>query len=432
MGKYFGLSNKKIAKTRYKCYNDTAKEKFKARNNMNDIKISFTITKMPFYAVSRNGSDKTLEIQAHEGSLSCAVQYDSYKEPLVLNGAVGVGDDVSIVLMSHRIELYINGALADEEWPMGNRLFAQGDNIQSDIRIETEGYAVSKREEPSVLDVFYGAEGWRPEENVFVGDCMPYVRNGEYHVLYLKDRHHHYSKWGMGAHQWSHISTKDFLQWSVHPMAVEITDPMEGSICTGSWIEHRGREYLYYTVRRGGTLAAPICRSVSADGYHFEKDKSFGFVLSEKYDRACARDPKILKGDDGVFHMILTTSLLAENKGCLAHFVSADLDIWQEADAPIYISDDSTQPECPDYIVYNGRYYLIFSLEGKARYMLSEHPFHGWRMPEHSEIPCASVPKGAVWNGKIVFTGFKGIDGYAGTMTFKTAISDKNGELVFD
>lgn len=398
---------------------------------MSDLNISFVITKIPFKAVSSKNQQKTVEIQADKEGIRCSVWYDFHTEPLTLKGFARASDSVAVVLMSHRIELYVNGSLVDEEWPNGNRLFLYGDEIKSDLQIEIEKYSPLKQEQPSVSSVFFNAEGWRPEENVFVGDCMPYVRGDEYHVLYLKDRHHHYSKWGMGAHQWSHISTKDFVEWSVHPMAVEITDPTEGSICTGSWIKHNDREYLYYTVRRGGTHPAPICRSFSCDGYHFEKDSDFGFVLPDIYNKAVARDPKVIKGEDGLFHMILTTSLVSEKKGCLAHFVSTDLENWQDTGAPLYISEDSTEPECPDYIFYRGRYYLIFSLNGKARYLISHQPFNDWKAPKNSEIPCASVPKGAVWKDEIVFTGFKGIDGYAGTMTFKTAIADENGELVF-
>ena len=43
-----------------------------------------------------------------------------------------------------------------------------------------------------------------------------------------------------------------------------------------------------------------------------------------------------------------------------------------------------------------------------------------------------SVPKGAEWDGRMVFTGFKGIGGYGGSMTFKAATSKENGELVFE
>ena len=182
----------------------------------------------------------------------------------------------------------------------------------------------------------------------------------------------------------------------------------------------------------GRGIAAPIRRSVSYDGYHFEKDRSFGFTISEKYSTASARDPKVVKGDDGMFHMFLTTSLIKEEKGCLAHYVSKDMEIWEDFGEPIYIASSTDQPECPDYFPYNGKYYLIFSLKGKAHYMVSDQPFDGFVMPEAPIIPCANVPKCAEWDGRLIFAGYKGIDGYGGSMTFKAASSAENGTLIFD
>ena len=215
-------------------------------------------------------------------------------------------------------------------------------------------------------------------------------------------------------------------------MAVQITDSSEGSICTGSWIRHENTEYLYYTIRMAHGFPAPIRRSVSSDGYHFEKDVNFEFVISERYHQASARDPKVIKDEDGLFHMFLTTSLINENRGCLAHYISEDMERWEDFGEPIYISSDMTQPECPDYFQYKGKYYLIFSLDGKAHYMLSDKPFEGFVMPKNPVIPCESVPKGAEWKGKMIFTGFKRMDGYAGSMTFRIATATESGELVFD
>ena len=215
-------------------------------------------------------------------------------------------------------------------------------------------------------------------------------------------------------------------------MAVPITDPSEGSICTGSWIKNGDKEYLYYTVRMGRGIPAPIRRSVSYDGYHFEKDKSFGFTVSEKYHAASARDPKVVKGEDGLFHMFLTTSLIEEGRGCLAHYVSNDMESWEEIEDPIYVAPGKDQPECPDHFFYNGKYYLIFSLKGRAHYMVSDKPFEDFVMPSDPIIPCSSVPKGAQWNGRLIFTGFKGLGGYGGSMTFKAATSDGSGKLLFE
>lgn len=399
---------------------------------MKNIKMTFTPSEIPCYAISHKNGRKTFEMQAFDGEISVDVQYDYHRRPLRLSAKLQEGNTVAVVLMSHRIELYVDGVLMDEEWPAGNRLLALGDTICGTVSVLSEEYHEPAVEEPSVVSVFENAEGWYPGNGVFVGDCMPYRRGDEYHVLYLKDRHHHDSKWHLGAHQWSHISTKDFKEWCVHPMAVPITDASEGSICTGSWIKNGDKEYLYYTVRMGRGIAAPIRRSISYDGYHFEKDTEFGFTVSEKYHAASARDPKVVKGEDGLFHMFLTTSLIQAEKGCLAHYVSKDMESWEEVDKPIYVSSSKDQPECPDYFCYNGKYYLIFSLRGRAHYMISDKPFEDFVMPSDPIIPCSSVPKGAEWDGKLIFTGFKRLGGYGGSMTFKSATAKENGELVFE
>ena len=399
---------------------------------MKNISVTFKIDSLPAYAIAHKEGRKTFEMQAYDGEAEVSVAYDYHRRPLTLRAAVKAGDELCAVLMPHRIELYVNGALEDEEWPAGNRLFALGDAVTASVPCTAREYAEPpKKEEPAVISRFEGAEGWRPGGHVYVGDCMPYVKEDEYHVLYLKDRHHHGSKWGLGAHQWEHLSTKDFKVWCVHPMAVPITEPWEASICTGSRIRHGQTEQLYYTVRTTDASPAPICRSISEDGYHFRKDPSFGFTLPERYTGESARDPKVILGEDGLYHMILTTTLKKERRGCLAHFVSRDLDAWEDVGEPIYVSADEAEPECPDYFKYNGRYYLIYSLHGVAHYLYSEKPFTDWRAPRDPVIPCASVPKGGIWEGKIVFTGFNRIRGYAGTLTFRSATANEKGELVF-
>ncbi|MBR6709269.1 MAG: hypothetical protein IKL84_06280 [Clostridia bacterium] len=402
---------------------------------MTNVKLAFTLSELPCYAIAHKNGRKTFEFQAFDGEISCDVQYDYAREPLRLAAKIEENDVIELVLMPHRIELYVNGTIADEEWPMGKRLFALGDAINSTVEVHIEEYAEPSAAEPSVTSTFIMPDGWYPGNGVFVGDCMPYRRDDEYHVLYLKDRHHHKSKWGLGAHQWAHISTRDFKTWQTHPMAVPITDPDEGSICTGSWIREGGREYLFYTLRMRSGVPAPIRRSVSYDGYHFEKDPDFGFTVSEKYCRGSARDPKVIRGADGRFHMFLTTRLLDESRrGCLAHYVSEDLDTWDEVDEPIYVAPGTDQPECPDYFFYGGKYYLIFSLRGRAHYMFSDKPFSDFVMPEDPIIPCSSVPKCAEWQGRLIFAGFRsfrGVGGYAGSITFKAAEADERGLLIF-
>lgn len=363
-----------------------------------------------------------------DGVLCAEVWYDFSDKPLRLTAPARPGDAARIVLLPYRIELYVNRVLCDEEWPCGN-LLLQPDMLPEAFRVQP--YRPDEKPQPAVLRTFRGAQGWQPEPNVFVGDCMPYVCGGRYHVLYLKDRHRHASKWGRGAHQWAHISTADFDLWQEHPLAVEIDDPAEGSICTGSHIERGGEQLLFYTVRTCDGSPAPVRRSVSRDGFHFEKDRSFSFTLSARYTAASARDPKVVRAADGLYHMLVTTSLAEEGRGCLAHLTSPDLDKWTEQE-PLYIAPEGgSEPECPDYVAYCGRYYLIFSLHGVGQYLLSDAPFSGFRSPRDPVIPCSSVPKCAPWKGELVFAGFEGGGRYAGTLTFRTARAGEDGELVF-
>ena len=229
------------------------------------------------YRMEQNGGT-VLEIMYCGGALSASLVYDAVDEPLRLTADAKVGDDIILAFYPYRVELYRNGELCDEEWPFGSSRFAGAQTTVCNVSADVCAMPMP----PVSQGSFVGAEGWRPGGGVFVGDCMPFVYGDRYHVLYLKDRHHHRSKWGRGAHQWEHISTADLVHWEIHPMAVAIDDPMEGSICTGSHIYEGGRHYLYYTVRKSDWSPATIERSVSEDGLHYEKDRTFNRCMAQR------------------------------------------------------------------------------------------------------------------------------------------------------
>jgi len=407
-----------------------------------DLKICFSVNSLDTFVYSQRNGIRTFECTINDGNMELRMFYDFNENPLKLRGTVELGDKIELIILPYRLELWVNKKLIDEEWPAGSRLFDVSDGFESDsdISLEVKEFTYVASELPSVIGSFTNAEGWRPEDNVFVGDCMPFYDDGRYHVLYLKDRHHHSSKWSLGAHQWAHISTADFVNWDIHPLAVEITDANEASICTGSWIKKDGVHYLYYTVRNNDFYTerfnndspASVHRSISHDGYHFEKDPDFSVTLSKNFHGPTARDPKVIMDENGLYHMLVTTTYMPLDRGCLAHLVSRDLTEWKELDEPVYISDDPDQPECPDCFKYGDYYYILGSIRGKAHYMYSKTAFKDWIIPDERVIPCSSVPKGAVWNDKVVFTGFSAIGGYAGNMTFTSAYANENGELIFE
>ena len=390
---------------------------------MNNCTLTFSVIGGICFSVGNE-----LTVSFADGILTVEARYTANERSLVLRGEAKPGDTACLTLRDYRIELAVNGIQTDEEWPFGDALFTDGELTENTP--VTVGELPVDPEVPAFCGSFTDAEGWYPGNGVFVGDCMPYSDGERYHVLYLKDRHHHGSNWGKGAHQWAHISTTDLVHWDVHPMAVEIDDPAEGSICTGSWIFVNGVHQLYYTVRMSDGSSAPIRRSLSKDGYHYEKDKDFRFLLSDRYTGASARDPKVVMAEDGTMHMFVTTTLRAEGKGCLVHLTSEDGDNWHEI-GEIYVSPDRDEPECSDYFALNGRYYLIFSHHGSGQYRISDKPFSDWKEPAEKSIPCHSVPKAAIWHNRIIFAGFKRVNGYAGYLTFLEAIPDENGEMQY-
>lgn len=373
----------------------------------------------------RNGQT-ILSAELKDGTLIVSLYTDFKPEPLLLAAPAGEGCGAKLVLYPCRAELYVDGALRDEEWPACPYTLEGTIAVGGDSAFSAEYY--EKQEESAVLREFVMPPLWQPEENVYVGDCMPYVHGDRYHVLYLKDRHRHGSKHGLGAHQWYHISTQDFVTWQEHPAAVPIDDAREGSICTGSHIYRGGTHYLYYTVRTCDRSPAPLMRSVSQDGYHFEKDPGFRFTLSDRYTGASARDPKIAEVG-GKYHILLTTSLAREGKGCLAHLSSRDLVTWQEEE-PLYVSETRDEPECSDLFFAGGWWCLIYSLKGRAYCRVSREPFAGYFAADREPLPCGNVPKCAVYRGVPVFTGFLSPDGrYAGGMVFMTARVLPDGRL---
>lgn len=388
-------------------------------------KIQFTLTPEPVQFRYETAGKTVWEAVVKDGNLHLSTLFTTHDTPLPLIAKAGAGDEITFVYRPYRIELYVNSILMDEEWPFGNHYLSNAQRTAGNAQLCTSPVEDAP-EEPAFLTSFENAEGWRPGNGVYVGDCMPYTHDGRYHLLYLKDRHRHTSKWGKGAHQWAHISTVDFRHWDVHPMAVEIDDPMEGSICTGSHIFEQGKHYLYYTVRTSDGTPAPIQRSISEDGYHYRKDKTFRFTLSDRYDGPSARDPKIVRDADGLLHMFVTTTDLALQKGVLAHLTSSDNDIWTEI-GNLYVRPDGHQPECPDYFQVDDLYYLIRD----GHYVYSKQPFSDWIRPEDDLIPSGRVPKSAVWNGRIIFAGFATDGPYAGTLTFLEARRGKDNLLEF-
>lgn len=361
-------------------------------------------------------------------------------EPLILSAPLTETTAFSLVWRGYRVELKTEEDTWDEEWPIGecikgdSVLFLGKSSLLSDISV-----LEAPVEEEEAPFSFENAQYYAPKQGEYnVGDCMPFFHDGVFHAYFLKDRHSHQSKWRLGAHQFAHISSRDLLHWETHPLAVPITHPWEGSICTGSFLYAKGKYYAFYAVRMSDYTSAKLSWATSVDGIHFEKSERY-FSLSDPYETTSARDPEVFLGADGKYHMLVTTDLLNApvegRKGCLAHLVSEDLENWEQL-PPFYVPGYTDQPECTDYFEWNGWYYLIFSNYGCAKYRYSKHPFGPWEKPEDEVLDglLYRVPKTAAFTGnRRIACGFLTLakDGrsYAGNMIFRELVQNEDGTL---
>ena len=365
-------------------------------------------------------------------TLRAELFYDFKEAPLVLSAPVKPGDRIELVIGNCRDELWVNDRLYDEEWCCGKLL--PGREVSGSISIALEISESAAVHAPEPLKMGVGLEELRGY-GVNVGDCMPYADDERFHIFWLYDRHHHHSKWGLGAHQWAHASSEDLIHWDEQPMAVAITDPMEGSICTGSVIRAEDGWRAWYTVRMSDQSPARVSCAVSADNSAYTKTGEY-FVLPERYHRPSARDPKAVLRD-GKYHLILTTTELSSGRGCLAHLISDYPDMRDFKDlGPLLIWEDGNQPECPDWFEMGEYYYLVWSIGARAHYAYSSDPFgeSGWIIPEDNIIDCGSVPKSALapsgkWKGERIFVGFVCEGGYAGHFVMKRAAQASDGRI---
>ncbi len=342
------------------------------------------------------------------------------------------GSRFELMWLDASVRLYADGALVDEDWPLGQPVCGEccltgpADAVQPSVR------ALDRR--PVDADVpFDGCVQFYvpPYHNGSVGDCLPFVHNGRYRMYHLFDRRHHRSKQGLGAHQWAHISSGDLKNWTLHPIAVGIDEQWEGSICTGSMIERDGTVYAFYAVRMSDGSPARLTWATSEDGVHFTKSHEY-FSLTEPYEPVSARDPKVFRDAEGLYHMLVTTSLTDGRRrpGCLAHLTSEDLLSWTQRE-PMLIPGYADQPECSDYFEWNGRYYIVFANHLTARYRISDQPFGPWKRPQDDILvsPNLAVPKTAQWNGRRLTSGWVGDHGWGGCALTFELIQRPDGSL---
>jgi sucrose-6-phosphate hydrolase SacC (GH32 family) len=232
---------------------------------------------------------------------------------------------------------------------------------------------------------------FKPKGDLFVGDCIPFSKDGTFYYYWLLDSAHHKSLNGLGGHQWVLSTTTDLKTWKQYPIVLGIDEQWEKSICTGSVVFYQGKYYAFYATRliNDGKVNEQLSYAVSMDGIHFEKQKPNPFYTSAPgYSKRNFRDPKVFVDGKGEFHLLISSEqedpVLNHAAGCLVHLTSKDLKNWTVHE-PILTGQPSV-PECPDYFYWKGWYYLVFSDNSNTHYVKSKYSYGPWEEPEYQAL----------------------------------------------
>lgn len=384
----------------------------------------------------------------------------SHEQPLSLGVPLGIlktdqKHDFLLRYLGYRVDLFCDGVLLDQEWPMGNLQFAS-DSYTATFHepFERPELRMGLLSDDGV-DALYGGKaavgeranrmlGPEPTEAQYMkprgwdtnaGDAMPFYHDGTFHLFYLIDRRHHHSKWGLGAHQWAHISSTDLIHWTSYPIALPITEQWEGSICTGSVFYDKGTYYAFYATRMPDRKER-LAMALSKDGVHYEKVLPTPFMVPKApFRQGPNRDPHVNRDGNG-FLMLVTAALEARKKGqdqgALEQLKSEDLQHWSALETPFLLPGYSPQPECSDLFEWRGRFYLLFGVAGITHYRIGSSLHGPWSKPDIDTLDAeeARVMKTAAFhNDRRILVGWVGYDNFGGNLIFRELVQNPDSTL---
>lgn len=194
----------------------------------------------------------------------------------------------------------------------------------------------------------------------YVGDPMPFYDPvaGDFKVLYLQDYRPNPAD---TYHPIYGVSTKDAANYTSLGEVIPTGTAAEpdAAIGTGSTVYNEA-DKLYYTFYTGHTSSREVVMyATSADFETWTKDRAFR-LRGDDYGYAVNdfRDPFVFKGDDGKWHMLVSTK--QNSKGVLAEFTSEDLKAWEHAGVFMTMMWDRFY-ECPDVFKMGDWWYLVYS-----------------------------------------------------------------------
>ena len=372
---------------------------------------------------------------------------------LPLNLYNAAESEIYLLYDGARFAWIANGEIVNINFPFGSLKAENGDIYISDSAeigicrniksLESEEKTETKNESIA----FYSARGY----NTWGGDIVNFYHDGVYHFLVLLDRHHHWNRFGGGAHTTYHMTTRDFIHWENYGEIYPIQNSWE-SFGTGTMFFWNGKYYYshgfhtdrviprdkvgsrlleknyerdgffravtYDELKENGLYPSGANYMVSDDGIHFTQGKK---------QIHCSENPSIYKDENGGLVMYA-------GYGAAGVWRAPDIDgPWKKEDTDMPVFDNSlpvrNSSECPSIFEWNGYKYIIMGFTGFWQSGLNNNEFKDLAAIGDDIYDGLGVPMVADCGGRYILAGWVRGIGWASVTQHRELIQRKDGRL---
>jgi beta-fructofuranosidase len=243
---------------------------------------------------------------------------------------------------------------------------------------------------------------YRPPDG-WLGDVIPFHADGAFHVFHIFDDRDARGAW-QGL-DWHHLVSRDLVTFEELPTAIPHGTPEELDLLVGTGsvnVDPAGGYVAYYA---GINPANPsrgrpeqvVMRTHSPDLVVWTKDPGFVLEADDRwYERNDWRDPFILRGTDGLWHMVLCARVPdgpSDRRGTFGLATSLDMRDWT-VQPPMLTLGNTRAPECPDLFQLGTMCYLVyagFSDRFATRYLVAPTQDGPWSVPTWDALESPDV-----------------------------------------
>ncbi|WEV45709.1 family 43 glycosylhydrolase [Streptococcaceae bacterium ESL0687] len=257
-----------------------------------------------------------------------------------------------------------------------------------------------------------GHEIYYQPKDIWVGDIMPYGKDGKFYIYHQRDTRNP-GPFGE-PFGWALATTENFIEYEDFGESLlrGSDDERDQFIYAGSVFEADGKIHAFYTgynreFLKEGKTSQVLLHAESDDFVHWTKsEKALELEPQEGYDIRNWRDPFVVWDDEKEEYLLILGARKGQDKhlqtGRLVKFTSKDLKDWKFG-GDFWAPGLYTMFEMPELFKIGDWWYLVYSEYSDGNKIL-------YRMSQSLEGPWIK-PKDEAFDGRAYYAGRTAFDG---------------------